>query len=58
MARKILGRVKKIERVEVWFDVDHDIKTFDKMLGRRAHIEFLENRIFLDLFFRFYAKQF
>lgn len=38
MAKKILSRVKKIERVEVWFDVDHDIKTFDKILGRRAHI--------------------
>lgn len=38
MARKILSRVKRVERVEVWFDVDHDIKTFDKILGRRAHI--------------------
>ena len=38
MAKNILARVKKIERIEVWFDVDHDIKTFDKILGRRAHI--------------------
>lgn len=38
MAKQITSRLKKIERVEVWFDVDHDIKTFDKILGRRAHI--------------------
>ena len=55
MAENIRKRVKKLERMEVWFDVEHDIKTIDKMLGRRAHIEFLENRIFLDLFFKLYG---
>lgn len=38
MAKNILSRVNKIERVEIWFDVEHDIKTFDRILGRRAHI--------------------
>ena len=38
MSENILKRLKKIERVEVWFDVEHDINTFDKILGRRAHI--------------------
>jgi hypothetical protein len=44
--------------MELWFDVDHNINTFDKILGRRAHIEFLENRFFLDTFFRMYGPQF
>lgn len=58
MAENILKRAKKVERMEVWFDVEHNIGTFDKILGRRAHIEFLENRIFLDMFFRLYSSQF
>ena len=58
MADNMLKRFKKTERVEMWFDVEHNIGTFDKILGRRAHIEFLENRIFLDMFFRLYGAQF
>lgn len=38
MSENILKKVKKLERIEVWFDVEHDINTFDKILGRRAHI--------------------
>ena len=57
MSENMLKRLKKIERMEVWFDVEHDINTFDKITGRRAHIEFLENRVFLDIFFRLYANQ-
>lgn len=34
-------RIKRLERVEVWFDVDHNVGTLDKITGRRAHIEFL-----------------
>lgn len=38
MAKNIKSRVNRMERVEVWFDVEHDIKTMDKILGRRSHI--------------------
>jgi pimeloyl-ACP methyl ester carboxylesterase len=48
-------RIRRLERVEVWFDVDHNVGTLDKITGRRAHIEFLENRVFLDCFFSIYA---
>jgi hypothetical protein len=48
-------RIKRLERVEVWFDVEHNVGTLDKITGRRAHIEFLENRVFLDCFFSVYA---
>lgn len=48
-------RIRRLERVEVWFDVEHNVGTLDKITGRRPHIEFLENRLFLDLFFSIYA---
>jgi len=41
--------------VDVWFDASHMPGTLDKMIGRRSHIEFLENRLFLDVFFAVYA---
>lgn len=34
-------RIRRLERVEVWFDVQHNVGTLDKITGRRAHIEFL-----------------
>jgi len=42
----------------VWFDQDESAGTIDKILGRRAHIEFLENKVFLNCLFRLYANQF
>lgn len=41
MCENIKKRIKKLERVEVWFDVDEEVGTLDKILGRKAHIEFL-----------------
>ena len=42
----------------MWFDVAGETGTIDKMLGRKAHIEFLENKVFLHALFRLYANQF
>jgi len=38
MCENIKKRIKKLERVEVWFDQDENIGAIDKILGRRAHI--------------------
>lgn len=58
MCENIKKRVKKLERVEVWFEQDEKTGTIDKILGRKAHIEFLENKVFLNCLFRLYAGQF
>lgn len=31
-------KIKRLERVDVWFDINHISGTFDKMTGRRSHI--------------------
>jgi len=36
-----MKKIKSLERVEVWFDIDHDVGTFEKIIGRKSHIEFL-----------------
>jgi hypothetical protein len=38
MCDNIKKRIKKLERVEVWFDVADESGTLDKILGRKAHI--------------------
>lgn len=48
-------KIRRLERVDVWFDVGHCTGTLDKMIGRKSHIEFLENRLFLDCFFTAYG---
>lgn len=48
-------KIRRLERVDVWFDANHISGAFDRMTGRRSHIEFLENRLFLDSFFAAYG---
>lgn len=31
-------KIKRLERVDVWFDANHIAGTFDKIIGRRSHI--------------------
>lgn len=42
MAREIClnfkKKIKKLERVDVWFDIGHCSGTFDKIIGRKSHI--------------------
>lgn len=46
MAHNIMSRVKSYDRIEVWFDVQTK-SSLDKMIGRKSHIEFIENYPFL-----------
>lgn len=50
-----MKNIKRLERVDVWFDVDHIAGVMDKAIGRKSHIEFLENGMFLDCFFSQYG---
>ena len=49
-------KIKRLERVDVWFDANHCTGPIDKIIGRKSHIQFLENRMFLDCFFAAYAN--
>jgi hypothetical protein len=31
-------KIRRLERVDVWFDVNHLPGTFDKITGRKSHI--------------------
>ena len=55
MCVNLKQKIRRLERVDVWFDANHLPGTLDKMIGRRSNIEFLENRIFLDVLFAVYA---
>lgn len=55
MQSEIMKNIKRLERVDVWFDVDHIAGVMDKAIGRKSHIEFLENGMFLDCFFSQYG---
>ena len=38
MCANIKKKIRRLERVEVWFDTEHIPGTLDKMTGRKAHI--------------------
>jgi len=46
MAINLISKIQNCERIEVWFDVDKKT-SFDKIIGRKSHIEFIENYSFL-----------
>ena len=52
----IVERVQNILRIEVWFDSMP--KMIDKLIGRKAHIEFLESKEFSESFFSVFARIF
>ena len=56
IGRNIAERVGETERIEVWFD--SDAKILDKLIGRKAHIEFLESKEFCEAFFSVYSRIF
>lgn len=53
MAFNIMSRIRSYDRIEVWFDVDKK-SSIDKMIGRRSHIEFIENYAFLEMLCKIY----
>lgn len=38
LSKNIKDNAQKIEKVEVWFDIQDDTGTLDKLTGRRCHI--------------------
>jgi hypothetical protein len=50
----IVRIAKEIVRIDVWFDSQGS--TFDKMIGRKSHIEFLESEGFSELFFKLFGN--
>ena len=42
----------------MWFDIDDQSGTLDKLTGRKSHIEFLDNDKFLNRFFQVYGGEF
>lgn len=38
MCVNLKQKIKRLERVDVWFDANHLPGTLDKMIGRRSHI--------------------
>lgn len=55
MAANIISRIQNYERIEVWFDLDKKT-SLDKMIGRKSHIEFIENYSFLEMLCKIYEK--
>ncbi len=53
MAYNIMSRIRSYDRIEVWFDVDKK-SSIDKMIGRKSHIEFIENYSFLEMLCKIY----
>lgn len=56
LCENIKSNIRRMERVEVVFDVAH-AGTLDKLTGRKGHIEFLDNDYFLEMFFKLYGSQ-
>ena len=38
ISMNLRSKIKRLERVDVWFDANHNTGTFDKIIGRRSHI--------------------
>ncbi len=55
MAANIISRIQNYERIEVWFDMDKKA-SLDKVIGRKSHIEFIENYSFLEMLCKIYEK--
>ncbi len=53
MAGNIISRIRNFERIEVWFDVEKKA-SIDQVIGRKAHIEFIENYAFLEMLCKIY----
>ncbi len=53
MAGNIISRIKNFERIEVWFDMEKKT-SIDQVIGRKAHIEFIENYAFLEMLCKIY----
>ena len=56
--KNFIRLAKNIERLEIWFNAENLANSFEKLIGKRSHIEFIDNDMFMRIVFHLYSSQF